>query len=304
MALVTCVIPNFNYARYLRGAIDSALAQTHKDLEVIVVDDGSTDGSADILRSYGGGIRAFVQHNQGVSAARNRGLKEARGQFIAVLDADDSWHATKIERQLALMRTPDIGLVHCWVREVDAEGAPIREVRGGLRGWALADHAQLRTTVLGGGSAAVLRRECFAEFGGFDPSLSTSADWDMWRRVMGKYRIDLVEEALVDYRIHGAAMHRNVKLFEHDLLRVLESTFSDPAAASVRRHRRSAYAKAYGMLSAGYYLSGDSSRAVRNGIRSLVLSPRPLAQMLLRQLRKRLWDNGNYEQAPIGLALV
>ena len=284
MPLVTCVIPNFNYARYLRTAIDSALGQTHADLEVIVVDDGSTDGSLDVLRSYANRIRWVSQPNQGVSAARNRGIQEARGDFIGFLDSDDAWHETKIERQLAFMSDPEVGLVHCWVREVDAEGRPLRFVKGGARGWALARHARLLTTVLGGGSGSLLRRECFEALGGFDPHLSTSADWDMWRRVMAKYRIDLVEEPLLDYRVHGSAMHRNVKLFEHDVLHAFESMFSDPAARSVRPHKRFCYAKAYSQFAAGYYLAGDRGRAIRYAVHSLALSPSPLTRILLRKV--------------------
>jgi glycosyltransferase involved in cell wall biosynthesis len=288
MPLVTCVIPNYNYARYLRVAIESALAQTHRDTEVIVVDDGSTDASTDVLRSYGDRIRWVGQANQGVSAARNRGIQEAGGDFIGFLDADDVWHPTKVERQLAQMGDREVGLVHCWVREIDADGKPIRIVRDGGRGWLLVDHAQLRPTVLGGGSGSLLRRACFAELGGFDPQLSTSADWDMWRRVMTKYRVELVEEVLLDYRVHGSAMHLNVKLFEHDVLRALDSTFSDPLAIRARPYKRVAYATAYGQLAACHFLAGDSRKAVRYAVDSLARSPLPITRIIARNVRSRV----------------
>jgi glycosyltransferase involved in cell wall biosynthesis len=287
MPRVSCIIPNFNYARYLRTAIDSALAQTHREIEVIVIDDGSTDGSAEVLRGYGDRVRWFGQPNRGVSAARNRGIQEARGEFIGFLDADDAWHPRKIELQLALTNDREVGLVHCWVREVDADGEPIALVRGGMRGWLLEDHAQLRTTILGGGSAALVRRQCFDDLGGFDVALSTSADWDMWRRIMGRYRVDLVEEPLLDYRVHSSAMHRNVALFERDLLHAFESMFSDPAAARVRAYKRIAFATAYSQLAAGHYLAGNVRRATRYAMNSLVLSPSPIAEIFLRKALRR-----------------
>jgi glycosyltransferase involved in cell wall biosynthesis len=299
MPLVTCIIPSYNYARFLRGAIDSVLAQTHRDIEVIVVDDGSIDDSCEILRSYGDRIRWSQQSNQGVSAARNAGIREARGEFIGFLDSDDAWHPTKIERQLSLMRDPEVGLVHCWVREVDGEGKTVRFVRAGMRGWLLVEHAQLRTTVLGGGSGAIVRRACLDEVGGFDVNLSMSADWDLWRRVMGKYRVELVEEPLLDYRVHGPAadyhtpfreQFKRLKIFEHDVFHAFNAMFTDPASARTRRHRRFAYAKAYSILAASHYSAGIRGAAARYAVNSLVLSPAPLTQYLLRKVRGQIGD--------------
>ena len=92
--LVSVVIPNYNYGQYLRQAIDSVLAQTYPAIEIIVVDDGSQDKSEAIVRSYGERVRLIAQRNQGVSVARNRGVQESAGEFVAFLDADDAWYAT------------------------------------------------------------------------------------------------------------------------------------------------------------------------------------------------------------------
>ena len=101
--LVSVIIPNFNYGRFLKSTIDSALDQTYNNLEVIVVDNGSTDNSRFILESYGEKIRTIFQNNQGQAAARNNGLAIARGDFIALLDADDYWESSKIEQLLSLL---------------------------------------------------------------------------------------------------------------------------------------------------------------------------------------------------------
>src|SRR5688500_3318505 len=97
---VSVIIPNHNYVHYLREAIDGVINQTYPDIEIIVVDDGSTDGSREILKSYGERIVSICQNNQGVSAARNNGVRSSRGQYVAFLDADDSWLPEKIEREV------------------------------------------------------------------------------------------------------------------------------------------------------------------------------------------------------------
>ena len=130
---VSVVIPTHNHAGYIRQAIDSALAQTSAPLEVIVVDDGSTDETPRILADYGGRIRAIRQSNAGVSVARNTGIAAAAGDLIALLDSDDSWAPTKLERQIArLSADPGVGLVHCGSERVDEAGRRL-SAGGGAR---------------------------------------------------------------------------------------------------------------------------------------------------------------------------
>jgi glycosyltransferase involved in cell wall biosynthesis len=284
MPLVTAVVPNYNYERYLRLALDSALGQTHRDVEVVVIDDGSTDGSHAILDSYGDRIRWFRQKNAGVSAARNRGIAEARGEFVAVLDADDVWHADKIERQLALMAAPEVGLVHCFAQLVDADGNRIGSYTFGQRGWLLTEHAQLRPTVNGGGSGALIRKRVLDEVGGFDTGLSTAADWDMWRRIMSRHRIELVADEIMDYRIHSSAMHLNIDRYESDMLRALDRMFTDPHSAAARPYRRKAYAQLYFTLAGELFHTKRYREAVRRGINSLTMSPEPTMKLAMRKL--------------------
>ena len=289
MPLVTAIIPNYNYARYLRLAIDSALAQTHPDVEVVVVDDSSTDDSRSILATYGDRIRWFSQKNAGVSAARNRAIREARGAFIGVLDADDVWHPDKIERQLALMQGEEVGLVHCFARLIDADGNRIGTYTFGQSGWLLEEHAHLRPTVNGGGSGALIRRRVFDEVGTFDPGLSTSADWDMWRRVISRYRIELVREELIDYRIHASAMHLDVDRYERDMLRALDRMFTDPLSAAARPYQRHAYSQLYFTLAAELYGAKRYSMAARRMVHSLAMSPGPAMRLVSRKLGRALF---------------
>jgi len=116
--LVTAVIPVYNGERYLREAIDSILAQDYAAMDVLIIDDGSTDGSADIARSYGERIRYHYQPNGGLSAAQNAGVAEARGKFIAYLDCDDLWVPGKISLQMKILRKqPEIDMVFCHVEQ-------------------------------------------------------------------------------------------------------------------------------------------------------------------------------------------
>ncbi|MBV6496243.1 MAG: putative glycosyltransferase EpsE [Pyrinomonadaceae bacterium] len=127
--LISVIIPNYNYARYLPEAIESVLAQTHKNVEVIVVDDGSTDDSKEVLASFGDRIRTIFQQNQGVSAARNRGVAESNGDFLAFLDADDAFLPSKLEKQLELFRADEeIGLVHVGMVNVDPNGLKVLNI--------------------------------------------------------------------------------------------------------------------------------------------------------------------------------
>jgi glycosyltransferase involved in cell wall biosynthesis len=121
--LVSVLIPTFNRAYTIRRAIESVLAQTYPAIEVLVVDDGSTDETAELIAGYGPKVRYFYQTNAGVSAARNRGLVESRGEFVALLDSDDAWLPWKVEAQLAVLRAfPEVGMVWTDMKAIDADG--------------------------------------------------------------------------------------------------------------------------------------------------------------------------------------
>jgi glycosyltransferase involved in cell wall biosynthesis len=196
--LVSCVIPVFNGEAYLREAIDSVLAQTWGTVEVLVVDDGSTDGTAAVARSYGHPVRYLHQENAGPAAARNRGIEAARGALVAFLDADDLWAPERIARQVvALEADPRVSYTLCliqnfWIPELEAEADARRLRREGAPA----------PGYLAGGVLA--RREAFEQVGGFDPQLGhgDSADWFLRARRAGLEEV-MVPEVLVFRRIHG-----------------------------------------------------------------------------------------------------
>jgi glycosyltransferase involved in cell wall biosynthesis len=289
---VSVVIPNYNYGRYLTEAIDSVFAQTYPNREVIVVDDGSTDDSPAVLGRYGARLRWFQQRNQGVSAARNLGIRQSRGELVAFLDADDAWHPEKLQRQVLLLRNPAVGMAYTGVQYISSAGEHLGTDISGCRGQILRDLVLMRQTgVLAGGSTALVRRECFDCTGGFDPELSTSADWDMWRRIACYYQIESLREPLVYYRQHTAAMHLNVERFEHDVLHAFRCAFGDPAAREIHPLRRRCYSNLYVVLAGSYLKAGKQTHCLKFIARALAAWPPSLAYLsaiLLRRTLQRL----------------
>jgi glycosyltransferase involved in cell wall biosynthesis len=290
--LISVIIPSYNYARYLGQAIDSALAQTYSNVEVVVVDNSSSDNTLEVLESYGNRIRWFQQPNQGVSGSRNRAIKESCGELIAIMDADDVWLPEKLAGQAEMLKNPRVGMVYCGLQYIDAESRLLDEMYiSGLRGHVLKSLAQLEAPgVPAAGSSALIRRECFDKVGLFDQELSISADWDMWRRIACHYEIEIVRKPLVLYRQHGAAMHLKLDVFEHDMLHAFASMFRDPAAAEVHTIKRRCYANLYSQLSGSYFQAGKLGKSISYGLRSVFAWPPRLAYLLsfpYRRMRRR-----------------
>src|SRR5262249_35935561 len=183
MPEVSVIIPSYNSARYLTDAVDSVLRQTFCDFEMVIVDDGSTDDTEAVVRRYGERVRYLRQPNSGVAAARNRGIEESRGRYVAFLDADDTWHQDKLHAQVAaLLKNP--GYLACYTAftVVSSDLTPLCITRNKRHGKTLED-LLLRGNFVGSICTVLCERTLFDRAGGFDPSLSQCADWDMWVRI-------------------------------------------------------------------------------------------------------------------------
>jgi glycosyltransferase involved in cell wall biosynthesis len=271
---VSVVIPAYNHAAFLGEALESVFGQSVRPREVIAVDDGSTDDTAEVLRMYERRIRVLSQPNRGVAAARNAGAAVASGELLAFLDADDAWLPAKLERQVARFDgEPEIGLVHCGVAEVDGRGRQLRARLDGMEGWVSTEMLLFRRgVILGGGSAAVIRRAAFLDVGGFDEALSTSADWDLYYRVARRYPVGFVPEVLVRYRVHGGNMHRNVDAMTRDMLAAYAKVFSEQDP-ELQRLRRWAYGRLHAMLAGSFFQAGEYRRFARHAAASLAARP-------------------------------
>jgi glycosyltransferase involved in cell wall biosynthesis len=268
---ISVVIPTFNYGRFIADAVDSVLCQTLTPHEIIVVDDGSTDDTAEILRPYGDAIRYIYQENQGLSAARNTGILAAEGEWIALLDSDDTWHPTKLQLQAAFAAANP---------RVDLIGTLESSVPESPRLLAEATFVSTRDFLGGapfGPSSAIMRKSRALEAGLFKTYLRSVEDRDMWLRLSTRGAAARLNTRLWTYRRHENQMHSNAKMMQEAYLRVLNEFFE--AFPLEREHRRLAYAY-YHFDSAQEYCMGRRSRcAFFHLLRSFLVQPWPLQRL-------------------------
>lgn len=208
---VSVVMANYNYARFLRAAIDSVLKQSLSDLELIVVDDGSTDESRHIIESYrvDSRIRFVPVNHLGQPGAKNAGIDLARAPVIAFLDADDIWEVDKLEKQAACFdRDPTLGVVYSRRILIDEKDSMLPYRQPPLyRGDVLSRIFRNNFVCF---SSAVVRRLVFEHLGRFDPNIDLAIDYDFWLRAAAHYRFDYVDKPLVRYRCGHGNLSRRV----------------------------------------------------------------------------------------------
>jgi glycosyltransferase involved in cell wall biosynthesis len=209
--LVSVIIPTYNRAKWVSGAVQSVIDQTYRSIEIIVVDDGSTDNTRDMLSEYGSSIKYIYQERSERCKARNRGFRHSRGEYIAFLDSDDRWLPTKIEQQVAILNNEsDVGLVYTGVQFMDAKGNP----HTGQISWdvperqALYEDLMTHNTITGTTSSVMVRRTCLDKVGLFDELMNTCEDLDLYRRIARYYKFYKIDLPLVRFRIHtGSTQH-------------------------------------------------------------------------------------------------
>ena len=210
---VAAIIPTFNAARTLPQAIDSALAQTHQPLEIIVVDDGSTDGTGDLLRRYSARISVIRQENRGVGAARNVAARSTDARYLAFLDADDYWYPEKIARQLEVFaQYPEVILVATKLITVDSQGRRIFKIPipASLtdRPVSLYRHLLMRGNHPIGTSAVMLRKDIFDGTNGFIEQRGLlSTDYEFWLRIAESGPFYILAQELAAYRELQFSLH-------------------------------------------------------------------------------------------------
>jgi glycosyltransferase involved in cell wall biosynthesis len=237
--LISVLVPAYNAEATIGETLASAAAQTHRNLEIIVVDDGSTDATPAIVTEAARSdprIRLLRQPNAGVAAARNRALDEARGTYVAPLDADDIWSTHKLERQFARLRqVPEAGLVYCWSADID-QASYVVERRLDVEAFEGDVYAALvLSNFVGNASVPLIRREIATATEGWDPQLRTDRaqgceDWKFYLRVAELAPFALEPAFLVGYRQSPGAMSRRIA----DMLRSYQRVMGD----SRQRHPR------------------------------------------------------------------
>lgn len=278
--LVSVVIPVFNGAGVVGETVGSVLSQTHRNLEVLVVDDGSTDATVGVVRAASAGdsrVRILTQANGGVAAARNHGLEEASGPVVAFVDADDLWKPQKIAKQLECLELagPDVGVVYTWSVDIDQDGMVVPPVRPKppYRGNVLS--AILLQNFIGNASAPLMRTSVVKRVGGYSPDLINGLeDWHLYVRLAETCDFEVVPEFLTGYRQTPNSMSRDV---DH-----LLANFRQARSDLWDSHR--GLPPALHLWSELYLLSWVASRALSEGRR--ILGSRLLLQMLSVGIRR------------------
>lgn len=223
--IVTVVISTYNRQDHVCRAMKSVLTQTFQDFELIVVNDHSADRTEEVIKSFNDPRIIYVCHgtNKGGSAARNTGIKLAKGRYIALLDDDDEWLPLKLEQQVRKMResTSRIGLIYTGSQVYDEQKKRVLKInepryRGNVY------QPLLSATILGSVSSALIKGECFDEVGLFDEGLSSCQDWDMWLRIATRFEFDFVPETLVRINRHGKQISTNYAALIPGRIRMVE----------------------------------------------------------------------------------
>jgi glycosyltransferase involved in cell wall biosynthesis len=286
--LVSTIIPAYNAERYLAKAIESVLSQTYPRVECIVVDDGSTDGSADVARAFGDRVRLVSQHNQGVSAARNAGARETRSSLLAFLDADDWWAPELLTRLSGVLLDTDADVALCAQQVVGEDGTPAGMNR--LHPMPTIESLlTFRGSVPGLGSNLLIRRGALDALGEWDERLFVSQDWELLVRIVARaVSLVYVDEPLTYYRRHPGSLTTDVDLLQSDMIRAYDLIFERDDAVLAPLRRR-AYGRLHRMLSGSFAEARRPWRATVHAMRGVWWNPRSLPEIVgpaLRRLRR------------------
>lgn len=298
--LVSVIIPTYNRAAVVAGAIDSALAQTYQNQETLVVDDGSTDGTCDFLRQrYGSRVRVLSKPNGGVSSARNFGLQQAQGELLAFLDSDDQWHRDHVAAQVEfLVAHPGYGMVVTDVQYTDTEGRDTWRVS--RRDWIPVDGDVLRYVVrcpMLTPSSAMITREVYDTIGGFDLTLVTAEDLDFHLRVAARFPIGVIERSLTRCMQGLEGLSALVGDAEAYPLGVIERFVEAHRDRLDERDCQAALFRAYTASARGYLWAGDFPAVGRLFARSLLCLREPgeaaqiarLGGTVILNIASRVW---------------
>ena len=223
--LVSIIIPTYNGKQYLTQTIQSAFSQDYDNKEVIVVDDGSTENIKTLLTPYLHKITYIYQENKGPGAARNRGVLESSGEFIAFLDHDDIWARQKTSRQVNLLKKhPNCGLVYCYPTLIDQHGDEILTEKPSFFPERDVFEAFLKRNRIVSFSSVIIRRSVFDSVGGIDesPELATCDDYDLWLRISASYDVLFSPGELLYYRLHQNNFAKEYELNMNAHIAVIE----------------------------------------------------------------------------------
>ncbi len=270
--LVSIVIPSYNHARYLEGAIESVLAQDYPRVELIVIDDGSTDGSAALLEKYRGRFHWQVQQNQGQAATVNRGWRMARGEVLGYLSADDALLPKAVSASVdCLARNPDAVVCYCDFNLIDPASAFLRRVRAPEFDY----RAMLTQMVCPPGPGAFFRRTAYEKAGDWNRAYRQHGDFEFWLRLGLQGRFAHIPEVLASFRVHpGSQSFVSSRTAIEEPVKVMESYFADPhVPAELRAARAQSLSAAHLQMARLALRAGEWRLGLRAAGRAFALYP-------------------------------
>lgn len=288
---VSVIIPTYNHAHFLPEALKSVLDQSYTDFEVIIVDDGSTDNTKDVIQPFfnDSRVRYIYQENSGLPATRNRGIKEAKGTFVALLDSDDIWLPSKLEKQVSLFDADsEVVLIYCDAEFIDVNGDTIPDP--GYKPIPGSTYKDLlyMNWVIGSGSSVLIRKSVFEKAGLFDETLTGLDDIDMWIRILRNRKSDYVDEVLVKIRRHRSMEVANTvkikkreRAYFHHMQKYME------IFPELKKEKRRAYFQTYRKL---FYKSYEVCRfknMLPYFLKACAYKPSFFFESILSHLRKK-----------------
>lgn len=288
--VISVIIPAYNYGRYLSEAIESVFAQTFTDFELIIVDDGSTDDTAAVVREYLSDPRVcyIYQKNRGPSAARNTGIRLARGKYIALLDGDDVWMPLKLKKQIQLFEeAEDVVLIYCMVEHIDEIGNKLLHISWPHKMGATYKDLMYMPWVVGSSSSVLIKKSTFDEVGVFDESMTSVEDTDMWIRILRHHKCAYVNEVLVKIRKHLRSSQTDLKRMEkNNLLHIQKCIERFP---ELEDHRQEAHFQIYKGLTYLAYMYNKKMSMLNFYVKAALLRPSFFIESVAVFLRKYLF---------------
>jgi len=298
--LVSVIIPAYNMADLTAKTVESVLSQTYSNLDIIIVDDGSTDHTKERMAEFGDRIQYILKENGGACSARNLGIRHSKGDFIALLDCDDIYNSKKIEKSVDFLnKHMDYGYVHTNAIYIDEEDNVVRErgnAKSRVTGW-IKDKLILSNFVCN--STVVLRKNCLDKSGVFDEKLFPPADWDLWLRLSEHYKVGYIDEPLTKYRIVSQGCLGDLERTREECLIVLGRFFERNKKIGVFIKMR-AYSNYHLSMAECYLLKQNRTRMKEEFVKAVESFPLNLKAMailfyylfaqksLIRRLRKMI----------------
>jgi glycosyltransferase involved in cell wall biosynthesis len=272
--LVSIVVPSYNRAQYVPATLDSILAQNYKNLELIFIDDGSTDDTAEILDAYSkrdSRIQYHHQNNSERAVARSKGMQLANGEYVCLVDSDDVWYPGKLEKQIAIMeKDRDIAMSYAAVNRIDMQGNSLGHARRQHQGYSGQVYPELLKRNFISSVTPMFRKELVNEVGEQRTDLIPYEDWDFWLRLSKLGKFHFTQEPLGDYRLHPGQSVKNVNAehIEKVTLGVLDSNSKE----ADEQTRNEAYSLAHLRFAYWYTLAGKQETALEHLKKSFALS--------------------------------